>query len=81
MDTVRKKFLSSAELTEVVRTAIASVPECRRCFVEGVTLRHLPGDDCNWNIAALQGSGCLECLDALKPHLDALRGQYELVVS
>lgn len=70
--------VSALALNGLVADLVGARPECTSCLV-GPVIRCVPdAAGCNWKMSVIKGANCLECLEALKPSLDALRLQYRL---
>ena len=70
--------VSALALNGLVADLVGARPECNSCIVGPVIRCSTDAAGCNWKISAIRGTNGRECLEALRPSLDALRLQYRL---
>jgi len=74
-----KERRSQAELNALIQAHAKTCDACALCAI-GEVYAHAPDENgCNWGVSVLKGSGCFECLEAIKPFLESLYARFDLV--
>ncbi len=76
---MERESISAKALDKLLAEAALRTPLCEQCTLGEVLA--IPVDErmgCNWKLSRIQGSHCVECLEALQDIIDDFRARFRL---